>query len=247
MLTIISITYNSLKDIKKTCSSLDCQIFNAFEHIIVASGFSIEDKEVLLTSCKSPCRRFIFDQDKSLYNAMNIGLRAAKGGWVLFLNGGDVLVVSDALSIISGKQGKSCMAFSTAQRYEEDLYIRPPCRITNGSVTSCGHQGFVTPLDPVPAKRIYYNESNYISADQEWIRENIKHYGVEMHEEVLSEFHLGGISSRPSTRAIKLQLNAANYRSVVKLLAKIVLYAFLSPRLYYYLMARFNRYKIVDQ
>jgi len=247
MLSIVTIICGNLDDIEKTCASMDRQDSIAFQHIIVASGFSPEEKDLLLTRWHSTNRRFIFDQDRSLYNAMNIGLRAAKGSCVLFLNGGDVLVGSDALSMISGKQGKSCMAFSTAQRYEEDLYIRPPCRITNGSVTSCGHQGFVTPLDPSPAKRIYYNESNYISADQEWIRENIKHYGVDLHEEVLSVFQLGGISNRPSTRVIKLQLKAANYRSVVKLLAKIILYAFLRPRLYYYLMARFNRYKILDQ
>lgn len=239
--------FKSVPDIVKTSISVDQQDLIAYEHIVVASGFALEDKEVLLTSCKSPNRRFVFDQDKSLYNAMNIGLRAAKGGWMLFLNGGDILIGSDALSMISGKQGRSCIAFSTSQRYEEDLYIRPPCKIRNGSVLGCGHQGFVAPLDPDQSKRIYYNESNYISADQEWIRENIKRYGVELHDEVLSEFHLGGISNRPSIRAITLQLKAGKYRSVLKLIPKMVLYALVRPRRYYRLMARFNRYKIVNQ
>lgn len=105
MLSIVSIIRRNLDDIEKTCTSIDRQDSIAFEHVIVASGFTSKDKEPLLKRWDSVNRTFIFDQDKSLYNAMNIGLRAAKGSCVLFLNGGDVLVGSDALLMISGKQG----------------------------------------------------------------------------------------------------------------------------------------------
>lgn len=246
MLTIISIIHKQLQDIEKTCGSVDIQGSSIFEHIIVASGFSAENKKILMKNWNSDNRKFIFDQDSSLYNAMNIGLNVAQGDWILFLNGGDVLFDASAIEMVIEKQKTSCLAFSTAQRFEQDLYIRPPCKIKRELISGCGHQGFVAPLDPDKSRRIYYNEANYISGDQEWIRLNIKRYGVDLHNEVLSEFHLGGISNRPSIRALTFQLKARNFRSVVKLLLKMVLYFLLHPRRYYKFMARFNRYKIIE-
>lgn len=247
MLSIVTVILKSYQELERTLASLEHQNIEYFEHVVVASGFSFNEKLRLEDRWSSKNRRFLFDQDNSLYNAMNMGLRAAQGDWILFLNGGDILWSPDAISMVMERKRASCLAFCTAQRYGRDLYIRPPCRMTKGSVVGCGHQGFVAPLDSDKSKRIYYNESNPISADQEWIRENINHYGIDLHDKILSEFRLGGVSNRPSIRAFKLQLEAGNLLSAVKLLPKMFLYSLLRPRRYYNLMARFHRYKIVNQ
>lgn len=247
MLSIVSIIYKNLQEIERTCVSVEQQGSGSLEHIVVASGFQPIDKDALLKRWESSHRTFIFDQDRSLYNAMNIGLAAAKGNCILFLNGGDTLASPKSLSMIIARQRKSCLAFSTAQRYEHDLYIRPPCKVRNGRILGFCHQGFVAPLDPDQSDRIYYNEQNYIAADQEWVRENIKRYGVELQDEVLSVFRLGGISNRPSFNALKLQLQSGNVRSALRLLPKLFLHYLVSPKRYYNLLARLNRYEVVKR
>jgi glycosyltransferase involved in cell wall biosynthesis len=245
MISIVSIIYKNLTEIEKTCVSVDRQDARLLEHIIVAAGFSTEDKILLSNNWKSSNRIFIFDQDKSLYNAMNIGLIAAKGDSILFLNGGDTLKDHNSVSMIFNKQKFSCMAFSTLQRYGNSVYLRPPCKYRKRELVSCSHQGFVAPLDRDPSLRIRYNENSYISADQEWIRENVKRYGVDLHDEVLSEFQLGGLSNRPSLKALQLHLKSSDYLSVIKLFPKIILYFLLRPERYYRWLARFNRYKFL--
>jgi glycosyltransferase involved in cell wall biosynthesis len=245
LITVVSVVYKNLEDLERTCDSLDRQDVRLFEHIVVASGLSAHDRLSLLEEWNAYNRRFIFDQDSSLYNAMNIGLRVAKGDWIVFLNGGDRFASADTILTISQKARFSCMAFATAQVYEEDIYIRPPCSFRQGKVSSCGHQGFVVPLERDPSRRTYYDESNYIGADQEWIRINVDRYGLSLHNDILAYFFLGGLSNRPTVKALWLQIQSRNFDSALKLPVKLFLYALFGPRRYYRTLAMLKGYKVL--
>ena len=244
MLSIVSIVYKSVQDIDRTCASVSGQENECFEHIIVASGFSSENKKLILEKWSSKRRKFLFDLDKSIYDAMNIGMGAAKGSAIIYLNGGDVFSSKESVSVILKNFNLSCIAFSTSQIYGQYIYIRPPCKFRRGEVVNCAHQGFVSPLEIDKSKRIYYNENNYISADHEWILASIRRYGVILNNEILAEFFLGGISNKPSLKGLKLQLSSGNYCSFLKLIPKMILYVAIGSNRYYYVMAKFNKYEI---
>ena len=92
LITIITITYNAGKTISPTLMSVASQTFRNFEHIIVdgASG-----DNTLSIARSYPETRILSEKDNGLYDAMNKGIRLARGKYLLFLNAGDTFHSKD--------------------------------------------------------------------------------------------------------------------------------------------------------
>lgn len=86
LVSIITITYNAAEVLPATMASVAEQSFRDFEHLII-DGASTDT--TLLVARSNPDTRIISEPDKGLYDAMNKGLKAARGKYVLFLNAGD--------------------------------------------------------------------------------------------------------------------------------------------------------------
>ncbi len=117
-LTIITINRNNAAGLRKTIESVASQTYNNFEYIIVdgaapqpPQGGAESDTEVLqsfikdinatangFTNCTWKSANgeiaggFYSEPDSGIYNAMNKGIRMAKGEYLHFLNSGDWLV-----------------------------------------------------------------------------------------------------------------------------------------------------------
>lgn len=115
-LTIITINYNNAVGLQKTIESVLAQTSKDFEYIVVdgtpqppKGGVSdravierfvksVEGREIGFTLCTwlSPeggvGGGFFSEPDSGIYNAMNKGIRMAKGEYIHFLNSGDWLV-----------------------------------------------------------------------------------------------------------------------------------------------------------
>lgn len=89
-LSIITITYNDLKGLRKTWKSIECQSFRDYEWL-VADGGSTDGTQAFLVEHKADTAWQCSEKDHGIYNAMNKGLRHATGDYVLFLNSGDTL------------------------------------------------------------------------------------------------------------------------------------------------------------
>jgi glycosyltransferase involved in cell wall biosynthesis len=109
-LTIITISLNNASALHKTMQSVVAQKSRNFEYIIIDGGSTDGSVEVIESFTTIPAGRYIaqpaFDRprpemspvtywisepDKGIYNAMNKGLRKARGDYVHFLNSGDWL------------------------------------------------------------------------------------------------------------------------------------------------------------
>lgn len=94
-LTIITINYNNASGLQKTMESVLNQTSKEFEYIIVDGGSTDGSVDYLIAQ-NSELRTqnfcFISEKDKGIYNAMNKGIRMAKGEYLHFLNSGDWLV-----------------------------------------------------------------------------------------------------------------------------------------------------------
>lgn len=95
-LSIITITFNNLKGMKETAESVISQSFKDFEWIVVDGGSSDGTKEYL-ESISEHIDWWCSETDKGIYNAMNKGIRTAKGKYCFFLNSGDYLIDCDSL------------------------------------------------------------------------------------------------------------------------------------------------------
>jgi glycosyltransferase involved in cell wall biosynthesis len=114
-LSIITINYNNAAGLKKTLDSVAIQTCTDFEHIVVDGASADESVEIIreyentLASNLSPLTShltWLSEPDTGIYNAMNKGVRLAKGEYTLMLNSGDYLVdehiVENVLPILDG-------------------------------------------------------------------------------------------------------------------------------------------------
>lgn len=94
-LTIITINYNNAFGLQKTVESVLAQSTQDFEYIVVDGGSTDGSVDYLIaqnSELRTQNFSFISEKDKGIYNAMNKGIRMAKGEYIHFLNSGDWLV-----------------------------------------------------------------------------------------------------------------------------------------------------------
>ena len=95
-LSIITICYNIKDEIERTCKSIVNQTWQDFEWIVVDGG-STDGTVDVLKEYADRINILISEKDGGLYNAMNKGIKKARGEWLNFLNGGDEYATYDAL------------------------------------------------------------------------------------------------------------------------------------------------------
>ena len=101
IISIITINYNNLDGLKKTYNSLFLQSNKFNLEWIVIDGNSSDDSVAFLKSITPNFSyNFTSDCDYGIYDAMNKGIKKAKGHYLLFLNSGDVFYDSNSMSYI---------------------------------------------------------------------------------------------------------------------------------------------------
>ena len=88
LISIITVCYNASKEIVPTLESVKQQTFTDFEHIIV-DGASSDSTLEIVKAHRLPSTIILSEKDNGIYDAMNKGLKMAKGEYVVFLNSGD--------------------------------------------------------------------------------------------------------------------------------------------------------------
>jgi glycosyltransferase involved in cell wall biosynthesis len=88
-LSIITINFNDKVGLEKTFESVLNQTFRHFEYIVIDGGSSDGSKEVI-EKHQDNISYWVSEKDNGIYNAMNKGIRAATGEFVIFMNSGDV-------------------------------------------------------------------------------------------------------------------------------------------------------------
>ncbi len=90
LLSIITINYNNATGLKKTMQSVVNQTWSDFEYIVM-DGNSSDNSVAIIKEFNFANLTWISEPDTGIYNAMNKGIKHAKGEYLLFLNSGDIL------------------------------------------------------------------------------------------------------------------------------------------------------------
>lgn len=102
-ISIITVCYNSIENIKRTLKSVEEQDYLNIEYIIKDGG-SVDGTLEHVKSYNNDKWRIFSGQDKGIYDAMNIGAGMATGDYLYFLNSDDFLyshkVISDIANIL---------------------------------------------------------------------------------------------------------------------------------------------------
>ncbi len=98
-ISIVTVSLNAASSIEDTIASVSAQQVDfAVEHICVDGG-SVDGTRAIIDRCASAARIVrIYEPDSGIFDAMNKGLRAATGEYVLFLNADDFLVAPTTLA-----------------------------------------------------------------------------------------------------------------------------------------------------
>lgn len=119
-LSIITINLNNVEGLRRTVDSVVGQIYRDFEWIVVDGG-SVDGSLELIEEYSDRITWWVSEPDSGIYNAMNKGILASHGEYLLFLNSGDYLHDRDVLhKVVPQLQGKD---FYTGHEYHEDLDV----------------------------------------------------------------------------------------------------------------------------
>jgi glycosyltransferase involved in cell wall biosynthesis len=138
MMTLITATLNAARYIERACESVWAGPPKTLQHIVVDAGS--KDKTVGICG-KFPSIETVVVPGCSIYEAWNIGLSRARGGWVMFLNADDELAEATVETI----------AVSFASRPEAEIVAGRAMVIEGASMTALPHLLVAAPsgrLDP---------------------------------------------------------------------------------------------------
>lgn len=102
-ISIITVSLNAAATIEDTIASVSCQRASfEIEHICVDGGSTDATRSIIdgWIARGTVSMRSIYEPDNGIFDAMNKGLKIARGEYVLFLNADDFLVSSNTLAAV---------------------------------------------------------------------------------------------------------------------------------------------------
>ena len=118
-LSVITISFNNLKELQQTCDSVDNQTLPPFEHCIIDGSSNNEISEWLSNTVQPVYRKWICERDKGISDAFNKGIQLSTGSLIHILNSADIYfsktVIENVLKYFNSNQtvqwasGKICM------------------------------------------------------------------------------------------------------------------------------------------
>jgi len=94
-ISVIVPTFNSERTIERCLKSLSGQVFKGFEVVIMDGGSTDNTLNICLMYEKCFPLSLFSKKDDGIYDAMNKGIRLAKGRWLYFLGSDDILHSDD--------------------------------------------------------------------------------------------------------------------------------------------------------
>ena len=197
-LSIITINYNNRVGLQKTIDSVITQSFRDFEWIVIDGGSTDGSKE-LIEQYSDYISYWVSEPDKGIYNAMNKGIRIAKGDYLQFLNSGDWLCDETALErcfshVISADIAYGDLYFVDKDGNYEKSEFPEQVSLYYFFHKSLGHNACFIKRDILQKEP--YDEQYSIVSDWAFFLKHALNGGQFEHlNEVVSCFDLTGISS----------------------------------------------------
>ncbi len=175
LISIITVSFNAQETIPATLKSVEEQTFRNFEYLVI-DGASKDGTLDLLRNVSVEKCRIVSEPDKGIYDAMNKGMKLAKGQYYIFLNAGDSFHSSETLKEIADaiiKNDYPGVVYGQTQLVDgercriADRHLTAPAQLTYKSFAKgmlvC-HQAFVAKASIAPMYDLAYR----FSADYDW-------------------------------------------------------------------------------
>ncbi|TKC12897.1 glycosyltransferase [Pedobacter polaris] len=200
LISIITINYNNKTGLHKTIKSVIDQTNKNFEFIVI-DGASTDGSTALIALYQEHFTYKVSEPDKGIYQAMNKGIKMAKGQFLLFLNSGDTLSNSTILHQVT-----PYLYSSTGIIYGNSAYLEPNGKVIRTYPDELSFDFFFSQNLSHQASFIrkslftelfLYNEDYKIASDWEFFmyaicKANIAYRHIDL---VICDYDVSGISS----------------------------------------------------
>ena len=202
-ISVITINYNDKIGLTKTINSVVNQSYTDFEYLVI-DGKSTDGSMEIIEEYKSKINYWVSEPDSGIYNAMNKGIRAAKGEFIIFMNAGDTFFNNEVLSkvnpLLNAEIGIYYGNLIFKINEKQTKLCRPP------SVLSFSYfVDFSLPHQATFIKKqlfdnhFFYNENLKIMSDWEFnfvciCKQNVPYKHLDI---LIANFDNSGISSNP--------------------------------------------------
>lgn len=123
-ISIVTVCFNAIDEIKGTFDSVLVQDYEDYEHIIIDGASTDGTLDLIDNYIKdNPRARYLSEPDKGLYDAMNKGIREASGDVIQFLNAGDALLAKDTLKKVAAFIDSKCGDLKKYVAYGNIIYV----------------------------------------------------------------------------------------------------------------------------
>lgn len=201
--SVITVNYNNASGLEKTIQSVLSQNYDNLDFVVI-DGASTDGSTAVIEQYADRISYRVSEKDKGVYNAMNKGIRAAKGEYVIFMNSGDVFFDADVLRnadpLISGEHGIYYGNNIKKSPSSERLKTYPAkLNFSFFYSSSINHQSTFIKRSLFD-EYFYYNEEYKIASDWEFFayticRENVPYKYL---DQTISIYDFTGISTTAS-------------------------------------------------
>lgn len=207
--SVITINYNNASGLERTVNSIIPHKTKDWEYLIIDGNSNDESVDIIKKYENAGIDYWVSEPDSGIYNAMNKGVRQAKGEYVLFINSGDTIHPdADIKSIMNQLTGEDIIYYNLeiTDSTVKKSYIKkyPDCP---------DFKYFVEDTLPHPASFIrkealvsygYYSENFKIVSDWAFFidvicKEKITYKHI---DDCFSTFYLDGISSNEANHQL---------------------------------------------
>lgn len=219
LFSIITVTFNAENELPATLESVKSQTFSHYEHLII-DGASTDATLEIANADGSPQQIVSSMPDRGIYDAMNRGLAAATGEYVVFLNAGDTFHSPKTLQLVADSiwandfpgvvYGQTDIVDASRRRLA-GRHLTAPSVLTLESFAEgmvvC-HQAFFALRRITESFDLRYR----YSADYEWCIRVLQHSRLNVYiDEVLADYLYEGATTRNRRRSLRERFRIMSY------------------------------------
>ena len=207
--SIITVTYNCENVLQETIDSISSQTFKDYEYVVI-DGNSTDRTVDIIKQNRKLVDYYISEPDKGIYDAMNKGMKVAKGKYIIFMNAGDPFYKNTALAKIPFDKFPDADIFYGETMIKDEAGNEKGLRrkklphnlnwkhFKRGMVVC--HQSIFVKRELAP----YYDLKYTYTADIDWVLKSLKNSSQNINtKSIISNFVEGGFSGQNQHKSWK--------------------------------------------